>query len=236
MSSEDDEEGEGEEGNKEFSWSGLLEDFEPVGPGIATYPNGDIFEGSYYGGKRHGFGKYTFTKDAATYEGNYTDNQKAGFGTMSFPDKSSYTGSWYQDKRSGEGQYTYKNGDIYKGQWFENKKHGVGSYFFKNDMAQFIGIWEKGFFAKGKWLFKNGDFYEGDFAKSKPEGPGKFMFFKSKCTVAGTFEKGKWTLGTTKQTPAKVILDHAMQAAPSLFAPPLDTKSLPSFVIPMKFK
>lgn len=69
-----------------------MEDFEPVGPGIATYPNGDIFEGSYYGGKRHGFGKYTFTKDAATYEGNYTDNQKAGFGTMSFPDKSSYTG------------------------------------------------------------------------------------------------------------------------------------------------
>lgn len=101
---------------------------------------------------------------------------------------------------------------------------------------KFIGDWEQGFFVKGKWLFRNGDFYEGDFAKSKPEGPGKFMFFRSKSTVTGTFEKSKWTLGSTKQTPAKEILEYAMKAAPSIFAPPSDVKSLPSFVIPMKFK
>lgn len=87
----------------------------------------------------------------------------------------------------------------------------------------------------GKWLFKNGDFYEGDFAKSKPEGPGKYLFFRSKSTVTGTFEKSKWTLGSTKQTPAKEILEYAMKASPSLFPPP-DAKSLPSFVVPMKFK
>lgn len=103
-------------------------------------------------------------------------------------------------------------------------------------LVKFIGDWEKGFFVKGKWLFCNGDFYEGDFAKSKPQGPGKFMFFRSKSTVTGTFEKGKWTIGSTKQTPAKEILEYAMKAAPSLFAPQLDAKNLQSFVIPMKFK
>lgn len=105
-----------------------------------------------------------------------------------------------------------------------------------NWLVQFIGDWEKGFFVKGKWMFKNGDFYEGDFAKSKPKGLGKFMFFRSKSSVIGTFEKSKWTLGSTKQTRAKEILEYAMKAPPLLFAPPLDVKSLPSFVIPMKFK
>lgn len=101
---------------------------------------------------------------------------------------------------------------------------------------KFIGDWEKGFFVKGKWQFCNGDFYEGDFAKSKPQGPGKFMFFRSKSTVTGTFEKGKWTIGSTKQTPAKEIFDYAMKAAPSLFTPQLGATNLQSFVIPMKFK
>ena len=63
-----------------------------MGLGIAGYPNGDSFEGSYMGGKRSGMGKYTFTKVDAVYEGNYTNNQKAGFGTMTYPDKSIYTG------------------------------------------------------------------------------------------------------------------------------------------------
>lgn len=77
---------------QEFTWSGLIEDYEPVGPGIAGYPNGDTFEGTYLGGKRHSVGKYTFTKSDAVYEGNYTNNQKAGFGTMIYPDKGTYTG------------------------------------------------------------------------------------------------------------------------------------------------
>jgi len=77
---------------QEFTWSGTIESHEPIGPGVAGYPNGDSYEGSYYDGKRNSLGKYTFTKSGATYEGNYTNNQKAGFGTMNYPDKSIYTG------------------------------------------------------------------------------------------------------------------------------------------------
>lgn len=102
---------------------------------------------------------------------------------------------------------------------------------------KFTGDWEKGFFVKGKWVFRNGDFYEGPFVKSKPEGPGKYMFFKSKSTVTGTFEKSKWTLGSTKPTPAKEILEEAMKHTPPLIPPlPPDVKSLPSYVVPMRFK
>ncbi|KAG0569023.1 hypothetical protein M758_6G056200 [Ceratodon purpureus] len=237
MSEEDEEDEEEEEIEREFTWSGAMEDYLPVGPGFATYNNGDEYWGSYYDGKRNSYGRYTFMKTGANYEGNYTDNLKSGFGIFTYPDRSVYTGTWYQDMRSGEGQYTYANGDIYKGQWSENKKHGVGTYFFKETGSQFIGDWEQGFFVKGKWVFRSGDFYEGPFVKSKPEGPGKYMFFKSKSTVTGTFEKTKWTLGSTKPTPAKEILEEAMKHTPFLIPlPPPDVKSLPSYVVPMKFK
>lgn len=77
---------------QEFSWSGAIENYKPIGPGFAIYGNGDNFWGSYYDGKRNNFGRYTFMKTGASYEGNYTNNQKAGFGTMTYPDKSVYTG------------------------------------------------------------------------------------------------------------------------------------------------
>lgn len=76
---------------QEFTWSGAIENYEPIGPGFATYPNGDNFWGSYLNGARNSFGRYTF-KSGASYEGNYTNNQKAGLGTMTYPDQSVYTG------------------------------------------------------------------------------------------------------------------------------------------------
>ena len=79
---------------QEFTWSGTIVDFEPVGAGIAGYPNGDTYEGAYYDGKRNSLGKYTFSKKGATYEGNYLQNQRGGYGILNYPDKSIYQGSF----------------------------------------------------------------------------------------------------------------------------------------------
>ena len=72
-----------------------MEDYLPVGPGFATYVNGDEYWGSYYDGKRNSYGRYTFMETGAIYEGNYTNNLKHGFGTMTYPDHSVYIGSWF---------------------------------------------------------------------------------------------------------------------------------------------
>lgn len=63
----------------------------PDGFGKATFPSGDIFEGTYSNGRRHGKGKYTFA-NGAYYEGDYADNVKEGQGTMEYPDKGKYEG------------------------------------------------------------------------------------------------------------------------------------------------
>jgi hypothetical protein len=69
-------------------------DFVPIGMGIASYVNGDTFEGVYLDGKRNGLGRYLF-KNGASYEGNYSQNQKSGMGTMNYPDKSIYQGNFH---------------------------------------------------------------------------------------------------------------------------------------------
>jgi hypothetical protein len=42
----------------------------PHGHGVITWPNGDIFEGEFKHGKRHGQGKRT-NRDGSSYVGQY---------------------------------------------------------------------------------------------------------------------------------------------------------------------
>lgn len=77
--------------HQSFTWSGFMKDNVPQGAGVATYSNGDKFEGTYENSKRSGRGKYTF-KNGASYDGMYQDGVKSGFGVMKYPDKSSYEG------------------------------------------------------------------------------------------------------------------------------------------------
>ena len=82
-----------------------------------TYPNGQIFEGTFDAERvKQGKGIYTWMKAAgedgeepqqrARYEGEYKDGLKCGTGTMVFP-----------------------NGDIYEGQWEDNKVTNIHCSF-----------------------------------------------------------------------------------------------------------
>lgn len=108
------------------------------GKGIARYPNGDVFEGTYQHGKRDGSGSYTF-KNGASYVGSYKNNKKHGAGKLIYPDGSAFDGDWRADKRHGQGKYQYKNGDVYDGGWKMGERHGKGVYFFQQQQCQFFG-------------------------------------------------------------------------------------------------
>jgi hypothetical protein len=51
------------------------------GIGVATYPNGQIYEGKWVGGRREGRGTIRFT-NGAVYEGRFKDDYMEGQGTM----------------------------------------------------------------------------------------------------------------------------------------------------------
>jgi radial spoke head protein 1 len=62
-----------------------------TGKGRAYYVNGDIYEGYYRNGLRHGAGTYYYKK-GHKYEGQWKENQKSGVGKMTFKKKGIYFG------------------------------------------------------------------------------------------------------------------------------------------------
>lgn len=113
------------------------------GKGQNTFPNGDVYRGTYEKGKRQGSGTYSFVS-GARYTGGYERNERHGKGRMVYPDGSRYSGDWKNGKRDGYGTFWYPNGDKYAGEWVKDRKHGDGVYTFQGTLSQKKGTWVEG--------------------------------------------------------------------------------------------
>ena len=82
--------------------------------GIQTFDNGDIYEGSFKDGLKHGKGKLQ-TRNKRSYEGDWKNDKPHGFGINTFPNGKIYTGSFIKGKPVGDGQWAYTDGRIYNG-------------------------------------------------------------------------------------------------------------------------
>ena len=71
----------------------FTKDMKHQGQFIYKYSNGDVFEGNYENGVKHGYGKMTWS-NGDVYEGN-----------------------WQNDDLHGYGKYTWASGKVYKGNW-----------------------------------------------------------------------------------------------------------------------
>jgi len=112
------------------------------GAGKNEFPNGDIYEGQYAMGKRHGTGNYTWIKPKAKYSGEYVDNLRNGEGIICYPDGGRYKGNFAVGKRHGHGTYVYPNGDAYTGEFANDLKHGDGTYTFSATGSKKKGAWQ----------------------------------------------------------------------------------------------
>lgn len=163
-----------------------------TGEGLATYANGDTYDGEYVEGYRRGKGTYSFAKNGDKYVGSFEQNRKHGIGRMVYSSKTGdegedeegggpkrggeYHGLYENGMRSQEGTFTYYNGDVYSGQWKDGKKHGKGSYTYASDKSVMTGEWEKGKMKSGRWILANGTYYAGRFRYNKPFGKGVWIF------------------------------------------------------------
>jgi hypothetical protein len=150
-------------------YAGPRDDFnQRVGSGKAIYANGDVYEGDFYEGKKHGQGHYTFKKigrsevDAAlekmwkskqesesheafvTRAAEYLQIGKVIVETaLEYGFYPCYHGDYVFGQRSGEGLMKNKDGSVYKGQWLGNKRHGQGIMYFLNGDT-YSGNWDMG--------------------------------------------------------------------------------------------
>jgi len=136
-----------------------------IGPGTCKEARG-TYEGDFLDDKKHGFGTM-ITDDEVMYKGSWSNNMKVGYGVVTFKGGALYEGEWAADKKNGYGKYVFSNGDIYTGYWKDNRKHGEGSYVFGS------GEWE-------------GDRYDGEWADDKKCGYGEYRWKE------GDVFKGNW--------------------------------------------
>ena len=102
--------------------------------GIETFDNGDVYEGGFKDGMKHGKGTLT-TRNNRSYEGDWENDKPHGFGINTFPNGKVYTGNFDKGKPVGDGQWTYSDGRTYYGTWingeFKNKDSDLEIHKYK---------------------------------------------------------------------------------------------------------
>ncbi|PJF33420.1 MAG: hypothetical protein CUN57_02235, partial [Phototrophicales bacterium] len=110
--------------------------------GKITYPNGDVYDGEWMGGRRNGKG--IFRSAMYTYTGHWKNNAMHGTGKMKMKSGDSYTGHWRNNLPNGTGKFKYKNGDVLQGQWTDGQPTGKMLLTSAEKQHQTVMIWKNG--------------------------------------------------------------------------------------------
>ncbi|ETP54039.1 hypothetical protein F442_01149 [Phytophthora nicotianae P10297] len=184
------------------SYTGLWRANRFHGRGVYVNSEGDVYDGEWCDGVRHGAGKLTvanLTKsrpgemaDVVQYVGEWMEGKFHGIGSCKYKDGSEYSGAFNRGKRHGNGVLVLASGDRYEGQWWQGLRHGQGVSFSKPSGTTREGAWKRGVeVSDGEWLitFANGDKYSGSCRRGRPWGKGTCKF------ANGTAYTGEWVDG-----------------------------------------
>lgn len=121
------------------------------------------------------------------YDGEYSKDQKEGFGKVTYSNGDEYAGNWRKNMRHGHGTYFYKaTGMRYDGDWENNSKNGNGVLTFSNgDIMDSGWIYDEVSESKiGRYAYKNTDTYEGTLRKGMRHGTG-LMYYNNGAKYEG---------------------------------------------------
>ena len=76
------------------------------------------------------------------YDGDWSNNNKDGFGEMIYVNKAKYVGNWENNLRCGKGIIYYNNKFKYDGEFKNNKREGNGKLIDNNDKVIYDGVWK----------------------------------------------------------------------------------------------
>ncbi|RHY73055.1 hypothetical protein DYB30_000666 [Aphanomyces astaci] len=117
--------------------------------GKLRFANGDLYDGEWVDGKRHGQGTFTY-HDGLQYRGEFAANLFEGFGVLVAVDqKHPITGVWVK-------------GSTYEGEFRGGKKHGKGLMVF-GEGGSYDGMFADNVFSgRGVRSYANGDRFDGE--------------------------------------------------------------------------
>lgn len=125
-------------------YTGQFQNSQRHGQGKMTYADGNVYEGTFFMGKKQGSeGSMFFASSGDRYVGAWKNDQPNGQGVYYFESKERYEGSFVNGVFEGEGTMYYPDGAYYAGEWSNNKKHGRGVLHY-SDGTEKHGQWEMG--------------------------------------------------------------------------------------------
>ena len=136
--------------------------------GTYTWPNGDVYEGSFMDGVQQGEGKMYYAVTDA--------NGNARLGTDGKPLYDVFEGQFANGVIGVSGKFTWSDGDVYEGAFVNGLPEGQGVKTFvkSNGNDVFRGLFVAGEIgARGEYIWANTESYKGEFDVGKPNGEGK---------------------------------------------------------------
>ena len=96
------------------------------GPAKIRFPDRSLYEGNVTMGKQDGLGK--LITQEYSYEGEFQNGKKNGYGVLKFQSGQTYTGNFKDNLKHGHGTLLYDTGNRYEGNWENDKKNGFGIF------------------------------------------------------------------------------------------------------------
>ncbi|KAM4601786.1 alsin isoform 2-T2 [Polymixia lowei] len=156
--------------NKNDHYLGQWKEGKMHGSGTYRYASGEIYEGSFQDGVRHGHGMLRSGKlnssSPSVFIGQWLHDKKTGYGVFDDITKGEkYMGMWQDHLRQGTGVIVTQFGLYYEGAFKDNKMTGTGVLLSEDDTTyegEFSEDWTLS--GKGVLTMANGDYLEGSFA------------------------------------------------------------------------
>lgn len=122
---------------------------------LETYEDGSVYEGMHARGLRHGRG--VWRSDEESYEGQWADDHRHGFGRQMWRDGRVFVGQFSDGSFGGHGRMEWRSpgGEltVFEGQYVADLKHGHGRFQWP-DGRVYDGEWRAGL-RSGRATFTN---------------------------------------------------------------------------------
>ena len=105
-----------------------------------NYEGVGIYYGQMEGGKRHGYGTYTFAS-GSKYVGEFKNGKFNGNGTQTASNGDKCVGEFKDDLFHGTGTKTWADGRKYIGEWRDNQQNGPGTFTNADGTILHSGEW-----------------------------------------------------------------------------------------------
>ena len=182
------------------------------GFGLFKCSDGQIYEGEWRGGFRHGQGTMSYYEQVSTtvYAGSWIRGLRDGYGKMTYASGNTYQGEWRSDQKHGQGSMVWgKGANVYNGEWQYDQPHGVGEFIWGEAIGSkamldtsstisnkqinniYRGQWRNGQRAgEGTFFYADGSQYMGLFENDFKHGLGVMVYADGRI-VAGQFSNDR---------------------------------------------